>query len=91
MALLPPMIALSNLLGAQWMLALRLDKELNYIILGAGLVNLAGALTLGRWYQPIGMAWSLVIAEAFVVVGAFVFLRWRKLDPWSGSPTEAAL
>jgi len=89
--LLPPTIALSNMLGAQWMLALRLDKELNYIILGAGLVNLAGALTLGRWYQPIGMAWSLVIAEAFVVVGAFVFLRWRKLDPWSGSPTEAAL
>jgi PST family polysaccharide transporter len=91
MSILPPTIALSNLLGAQWMLALRLDKELNYIILAAGLVNLAGALTLGRWYQPIGMAWSLVIAEAFIVVGAFVFLRWRKLDPWSGSPTEVVL
>jgi hypothetical protein len=36
------------------------------------------------------MAWSLVIAEAFVVIGAFAFLRWRKLDPWSGS-AEVAL
>jgi PST family polysaccharide transporter len=90
MAVLPPMIALSNLLGAQWMLALRLDKELNYIILGAGLVNLAGALTLGRLYQPLGMALSLVIAELFVVVGAYVFLKRRKLDPWSGSRVEVA-
>jgi polysaccharide transporter, PST family len=91
MAVLPPMIALSNVLGAQWMLALRLDKELNYIILGAGLVNLAGALTLGRWYQPMGMAVSLVIAEACVVVGAFVFLKWKKLEPWGGSPAEVVL
>ena len=73
------------------MLALRLDKELNYIILGAGFVNLAGALTLGRSYQPIGMAVSLVIAEAAVVIGAYVFLRRRKLVPWSGSPMEASV
>jgi hypothetical protein len=78
-------------LGAQWMLALRLDKELNYIILGAGVVNLAGALTLGRWYQPMGMAVSLVIAEMFVVVGAFLFLRSRGLEPWGGSPADASL
>jgi PST family polysaccharide transporter len=91
MAVLPAMIALSNVLGAQWMLALRLDKELNYIILGAGLVNLAGALTLGRWYQPMGMAISLVIAEMFVVVGAFLFLRSRGLEPWGGSPAEIVL
>ena len=85
---LPPLIALGNVLGAQWMLALRLDKELNYIILGAGLVNLAGALSLGRWYQPIGMGFSLVIAETFVAVGALVFLKKRNLDPWRGSRTE---
>lgn len=91
MAALPPIIALSNLLGAQWMLALRLDRELNYIILAAGVVNLAGALTLGRWYQPMGMAVSLVIAELFVVAGAFVFLRSKKLDPWGGSAAEAVL
>jgi hypothetical protein len=54
-------------------------------------VNLAGALTLGRWYQPMGMAISLVIAEAFVVVGAFLFLRSRGLEPWGGSPAEIVL
>jgi PST family polysaccharide transporter len=90
MALLPPMVALSNLLGAQWMLALRLDKELNYIMLAAGMVNLVGALTIGRWFQPLGMAESLVISEVFVIAGAFIFLRRRKLDPWSGPPVEAA-
>jgi PST family polysaccharide transporter len=91
MAVLPPMIALSNLLGAQWMLALRLDKELNFIILGAGLVNVAGALTLGRAFQPIGMAVSLVIAEMLVVVGAYLFLRRRKQDPWRGPVVEIAV
>jgi len=85
MAALPPLIALSNVLGAQWMLALRLDKELNWIILGAGLVNLAGALSLGRWYQGAGMASSLVIAETFVAGAAFAFLRRRKLEPWRGA------
>jgi PST family polysaccharide transporter len=90
MAALPPLIALSNVLGAQWMLALRLDKELNWIILGAGLVNLAAALVLGRWYLGLGMAVSLVIAEAFFAVAALVTLRRRRLDPWAGSVAEAA-
>jgi PST family polysaccharide transporter len=90
MAALPPLIALSNVLGAQWMLALRLDKELNWIILGAGLVNLAVALVLGRWYLGLGMAASLVIAEAFFAVAALVTLRRRRLDPWAGSVAEAA-
>ena len=66
-------------------------SQLNYIILGAGLVNLAGALTLGRWYQPMGMAVSLVIAEACVVAGAFIFLKWKKLEPWGGPPAEVVL
>jgi PST family polysaccharide transporter len=91
MAALPPLIALSNVLGAQWMLALRLDKELNWIILGAGLVNLAGALSLGRWYQGAGMASSLVIAETFVAGAAFIFLRRRKLEPWRGAVVEVAV
>jgi PST family polysaccharide transporter len=88
LAALPPLIALSNVLGAQWMLALRLEKELNWIILGAGVVNLAGALMLGRWYQGMGMAVSLVIAEAFVAVAAFAFLRRRRLEPWRGESVE---
>lgn len=90
MAALPPVIALSNVLGAQWMLALRLDKELNWIILGAGLVNLAGALVLGHRYQALGMAVSLVIAESFVAVAALVFLRRRKLEPWRATAAEVA-
>ena len=88
MSALPPLIALSNVLGAQWMLALRLEKELNWIILGAGLVNLAGAFMLGRWHQTIGMAASLVIAEMFVATGAFLFLRHQKLEPWGVARAE---
>jgi PST family polysaccharide transporter len=90
MAALPPLIALSNVLGAQWMLALRLDKELNWIICGAALINLAGAFTFGRWYSAIGMATSIVVAEAFVAAATLVILRMRKLEPWRTAPAEIA-
>jgi hypothetical protein len=32
----------------------------------------------------MGMAWSVVTAEFFVVVSIYAYLRWRKLDPISG-------
>ncbi|MCY3131480.1 flippase, partial [Acinetobacter baumannii] len=46
LALLLPLIALSNVLGIQWMLPLGLDRSFNAIIVGAGLVNLALAVVL---------------------------------------------
>jgi len=86
LALLPPLIAVSNVLGIQWMLPLRLDRAFNSIIITAGVVNLGMATALAPRYAAHGMAWAVVFAETFVTVGMCIFLRMRKLDPLARWP-----
>jgi len=83
LSILPALIAVSNVLGIQWMLPLRLDKEFNTIILSAGALNLILALLLTPRYHQMGMAVSVVFAEMLVTVSIVLFLRRRKLDPWA--------
>ena len=77
MSLLVPMIALSNVLGIQWMLPMGLDKLFNTIIITAGALNLVLALFMAPTFGIMGMAWSVNIAETYVTVSMFVTLWWR--------------
>ena len=83
LALLLPLIALSNVFGVQWMLPLGMDRAFNTIILLAGLVNLALAVALATSYADVGMAWAVVAAEGFVTGSMYLVLRSQKLDPAS--------
>lgn len=85
-SLLPALIAGSNVLGIQWMLPLRLDKEFNTIILIAGALNIALAFLLTPVFQQSGMAASVILAEALVTASMAILLRSRKLDPWCVKP-----
>lgn len=89
LSLLPPLIALSNVYGVQWMLPLGMDRPFNTIILIAGLINVALAVALAPAYLAMGMAWSVVSAEVFVTASFYLLLRWRRLDPMSYSPQTA--
>lgn len=82
LSLLVPLIALSQVLGIQWMLPLGLDRAFNMIILLAGLINMGLALGLAAHYADLGMAWAVVIAEAFVTGTMYILLRSRNLDPF---------
>lgn len=82
LAVLPPMLAASNLFGIQWMLPLRMDREFNRITILAGLLNVGLALILARRYGAMGMAVSVACAETFVTLSTVVALRRRGLDPW---------
>ena len=82
LALLLPMIAISNVLGIQWMLPLGLDRPFNAIILSAGLINMILALILAPRYAHIGMAWSVVLSEAFATSCMYAFLHRREIDPF---------
>lgn len=86
LALLPPLIGISGILGIQWMVPLGLDKAFNAIIVIAGLANMGLAVLLAPNLKAEGMAWSVVSAEAFVTLAMFLHLRWRKLDPIGYSP-----
>ncbi len=86
LSLLPPLIALSNAFGIQWMLPLGMDRAFNTIIIIAGVINIGLAVALAPVYLASGMAWSVVSAEIFVTASIYVLLRWRKLDPMNYSP-----
>lgn len=83
------LIAISNALGVQWMLALRMDRAFTKIVLGAGVVNIASALALAPALGPIGMGVAVLLAETFVSGVMVVYLSARKLSPWhSGGSVE---
>jgi len=82
-SLLPPLIALSNAFGLQWMLPLGMDRAFNLIVLLAGIVNLSLAWVLAPRFGQMGMAWAVVAAELLVTIGAFSVLRLQSADPFS--------
>jgi len=82
LALLLPVIALSNVLGIQWMVPLGLDKQFNRIILSAGALNITLALILAPLFGAVGMALAVVTTEIFVTAVVYVFLKRRALDPF---------
>lgn len=90
LALLPPLIATSNVFGIQWMLPLGMDRAFNTIIIGAGLINIGLAIALAPQHLASGMAWSVITAETFVTGSIYVLLRWKRLDPLTYSPQPAA-
>jgi polysaccharide transporter, PST family len=90
LSLLPILIAMSNVLGIQWMLPLGLDMQFNRIILTAGLINILLAVLLAPFYAHLGMAWAVVIAETFVTTSIFLLLKKQKLDPFQVNLWTAA-
>jgi len=89
LALLPPLIAISNVLGIQWMLALGLDRLVNAVVISACMLNVSLALILVPRYQHVGMAVAVVASEALVAFGLYALLRIRNLDPLVIAATPA--
>jgi PST family polysaccharide transporter len=75
-----PAIAISNVLGFQYLLADRREKMFNSIIACAAVVNVVMAYYLIAWYQAIGMAISWVAIEWLItiVITIVVFVSSRK-------------
>jgi polysaccharide transporter, PST family len=89
-ALLPWLVGMATALGMNWMLPLGLDRQFNFVIAGAGLLNLALAALLAPGLQHIGMCIAVAASEAFVVIGCFTYLRFRRLDPFIRTRAHAA-
>lgn len=81
LSLLVPSVSLSNVLGIQWMLPLRMDRELNRIIIAAGVINLALALWWASRWQQIGMAWAVSVAEFIILALTVITLLRSRLSP----------
>jgi PST family polysaccharide transporter len=83
LALLLPAIAISNVLGIQWMLPLGMDAVFNKIIISAGLLNVILAVWWAPRWQQTGMAWAVVASESIVTAAMLIVLLRRGLSPLS--------
>ena len=79
LAILPILITISNVLGIQWMIPNGMEKAFNKIIIISGILNLSLAVILTPYFQAIGMAWSVVIAELLVTL-MMGFYLWNNQD-----------
>jgi len=84
LALLVPLTAVSNVLGMQWMLPLGLERALNALVIGAGLLNILLGALLAPQFAHMGMATAVVVSEAAVTAGILVILSQRRLLPKFG-------
>jgi PST family polysaccharide transporter len=82
LSLRAPMVAWINVLGFQWLLALDLEKSFQQITVVALCMNIVLATILAPRYTFNGMAWAVVISQAAAVVGIYMVLRRRKLNPF---------
>lgn len=82
LALLIPLTALSNVIGVQWMLPLGMDKAFNKVIISAGILNVVLAVFLAPIAGPLGMATSVVGAEAFVTIAMWWVLKSSGRQFW---------
>jgi PST family polysaccharide transporter len=88
LSLLAPLIALRNVLTIHWMLPLDLEKELNTVVLACGALNVILAILIAPRYGGAGMAWVAVATQAAASLGAWLVLRWMKLDPFSNGSSN---
>jgi len=91
MAMLPFIIAISNVLGIQTMIPFGLERELSRIYVVAGLGSLALSISLIRHYAALGAAMSVLTVELAIIVCMWAALRTRGVNllPFGavGAPT----
>lgn len=75
LALMVPLVALSGVLGLQWMLPMGMDRAFTRVLIAAGLVNLGLAVALAPAFGAAGMAAAVVGAELLVVVAMTIAIR----------------
>ena len=67
-----------------WLMTLHMDRRAMVIVLRAGILNVVLACVLTPLLGPIGMAWSVVCAEATAAIGAMVAVARVSRDPELG-------
>ncbi len=81
LAVLPFLIALKQVFGFQWMLAMGMDKMFNTIIIICGISSLAAIALLVPWFYHYGMAFAVVATELSIPISIYIYLKCKGLSP----------
>ncbi|HEY4089085.1 MAG TPA: flippase [Bryobacteraceae bacterium] len=77
----PVLVAIACSLGTQWLVPLGYDRMVLRTTLTAGFLNTVLATFLARHFAHTGMAWDVIITEAFVCI-TFLIVVWRNCPLW---------
>jgi polysaccharide transporter, PST family len=78
LALLIPLILVTDALAAQWLIPHGLDRPLGLTILAAAFLAIGLALVVVPAYQALGMAWVSVFVELFILCGLLLTLAYHR-------------
>jgi polysaccharide transporter, PST family len=73
------MVSISGTLGLQWLVPLGLEKVLNLITIGSGILNVTLMALFVPHYSVYGAALVLVFVETMVVISLLVFVRLKNI------------
>jgi PST family polysaccharide transporter len=74
LVLIIPIQIVASICGG-WLMTLHMDRRVVVIVLRAGVLNVVLGCVLTPLLGPIGMAWSVVSAEATAAAGAMIAVR----------------
>ncbi len=82
LSLRSPLVAWTNVLGFQWLLALGLEKAFQKVTVLALILNVLLATCFAPAFAYTGMAWAVVLSQAVAAFGIYVVLQRRALNPF---------
>jgi O-antigen/teichoic acid export membrane protein len=85
-----PLIALSTVIIFQLLLPNQLDNQFNLVNSTAGVLGILTALLLAPRFEAVGIAWSAVAAQVYVLLAFTVVLRRSGLNPFALTSTLSA-
>jgi PST family polysaccharide transporter len=78
-----PMIALTTVIIFQLLLPNQLDNQFNFVNTTSGLVGIGAAFLLAPRFEAVGIAWSAVASQAYMLVAFVVVLGRAGLNPFA--------
>jgi PST family polysaccharide transporter len=78
-----PLVAWTNVLGFQWLLALGFERSFQRITLVALVLNILLAFLCAPRFGAAGMAWAVVTSQAVAAVGIQITLQRRRVHPFA--------
>jgi len=83
-----PLIVLRQAIGMNWLLPMRLERAAGGFVLAGMAVNALLTAYLGRAGGAVGVAWAVLLAEIFMLLGS-LWLIWRA-TPAAAHPVPLA-
>lgn len=82
LAVLPVLIAISNVFGIQIMVPLGHNSAFSAVLIAAGLINVVLVFPLGAWWGAMGAAVSMVVAEILVTGVMALYIKKNEPGIW---------